>query len=381
VLTYLQTLQANANSGTKNILIGQHGCYYPPGWYSPFAYSASYCQLAPVSGPTAANVLVPQWNPTGGTSGGPAQGSTGSNGGWVSSGAVAGTSTGQTPAILGITCGTSTPGASIGSDGGTVYGLSGSHMDCIGAANDWLSTTPRGIVALTSVFANPVTNTQANGTVNIANVLTTGNQYNTKLLSYIDAFAAIVKQINGTVLFRMFPEWNGGWFWYGNTGNGGNASNTQQIALWNLARNRLIADGVTNVLYTYNVNGGVGNYGGNGSGTGGPYPGSSVVDVVSLDSYTNTPGQQSVSDGSYTALGATGKPMIIFEAGVNSAGSQTVGGYNNYSQYESDVIVNAPHYIGIIFWTQTQALSQQLGANTVMGASQSIVRSALPPLD
>ena len=83
------------------------------------------------------------------------------------------------------------------------------------------------------------------------------------------------KDAGDAVLTRFMFELDGGWFWWGD----GHFSNAQQTQLFRYIVNYLrVTKGLDNLLTTFAVNGGPGDY---------EYPGDDVVDIVGIDAYTN----------------------------------------------------------------------------------------------
>jgi Glycosyl hydrolase family 26 len=353
LLTYLQSLQASANSSpgvTINILTGHHADHYPSGTYT---MAASYGQFNPTTGATAANVTIPEY---------------------LLHEDNGGTSTGQIVSILHVTPGLNTPGAPSSSCDAfsSVFGAYGSPEDGLDLANDWISAG--GIVHISTWWTNPALSCDL--TINIDTLLTSGSTLQNQFLSWVDSLAAILKNIQGTVIYRPLVEENGGWYWWGvQNGSASGMSGANLAALWQLIYNRLKGtDGVTNILFDYNVSDNSGHYSDG-------YPGSAYVDVVSFDSYSNTPGTIAAgSGGSYSYLLSLGKPLLISEAGVYSSDNTMVspGAWNNDTYYLTDVEANTPQVIAIEYFTQNWALSQQQGAEAVMTDPNIINRTSLP---
>jgi hypothetical protein len=375
LIAYLQGLSANAASGNTNILIGQHANYFPSTSSNPINWTslihsvaASYGQMDPcTTSATAASLSVPAFS---------------------SGNQCGGTSTGFAPAMIAVTMGTGTPGATIwsGDSSGTTttVGLSGSPMNGLGTANDLCANNY--IVTVFSDIQNPAN--VSSSSVNIANVLTSGNSLNTQLLSYVDNFASILKGINCKVLVRLLHEENlsNSWWWSlvsGNGPGGGTTTGQQQAQLFQLIHDRLvITDGVTNALWVYNVNSSVGNYvNGYCQNTGGTtcvsspsYSIANDVDIVSYDCYFAAP--FCGSDAAYTALTALGKPIMMFEAGcANSPPSSNTCDNNAYL---NDLVTNAPLIIGVQYFAQEWALSQQQNALATMTNAHALTHANLP---
>jgi mannan endo-1,4-beta-mannosidase len=253
---------------------------------------------------------------------------------------------GQSPAIL-----------------GTDYNLGGSQENGVALSNQWLSAG--GIVLLSWWPGNP--NSGANSTdennrnINFNDLLTPGtNAYNNWYAS-LDRLAADLKQINGTVLLRPFVEINGSWFWWG-------AQNPAQfIQLWQKMHDYLVnTKGVSNVLWVYNVNAGVGNYTAY-------YPGPQYADIVSMDSYPAGGGDAAM----YQQLLGLGKPIIYAETGVISATQPGQYAGDNNAMLQA-VEANFPDVVAVVVWCQNWSLSTQNGAAAFMHDSKVINRAGLP---
>jgi hypothetical protein len=247
--------------------------------------------------------------------------------------------TGTQPAVLGTTLSASDIPR---------FGLNGSSENGVALSNQWLAAG--GIVQLSLWPGNPQTmsGSQTDFDINCADVLTPGNATYNNWQGYLAAAVAKIKQINGPVILRPFVETNGRWFWWGN-----NCSASQQVQIWQQMWNYFAAAGVNNVLWEYNVNGGVGNYTAS-------YPGSAYVDIVSFDSYPPTQADAAW----YKPLAALGKPIILAESGPSPypVGIDTFD-IDNILQV---VKANYPDIVGIVIWCQTQALSQQQGDEAFM---------------
>jgi hypothetical protein len=256
--------------------------------------------------------------------------------------------TGDTPAIL-----------------GTTLGIVGSSENGVTLSNSWLSTG--GIVEVSLWPDNPLTGVDDNDrSFTFSDIYTSGTSLNTAWNSYLNTIATNLKAISGTVLFRNFVECNGNWSWWGGQ------PTAQFIALWQYTRTYLINQGVNNVLWVYNVNGGSGNetaY----------YPGASNVDVISIDAYSSTFGTDSGIQSSYSALKGLGKPLIFAECGASSAPNQPA----LYSVDSSTIITGIqssyPQMVGYVVWCQNWAISNQNGAAALLNNPWSINFNTLNP--
>jgi mannan endo-1,4-beta-mannosidase len=253
-------------------------------------------------------------------------------------------STGISPAIMGFAFG--------------LPGLNTSLATNAAAANQWGAAG--GIIDVMWVPQDPRTGGYPASTDSAAfpGVYTPGNALNTTFNGYIDAVAAAIKSIHYPIILRMFPEENGGWFWYGAM------PSTQIIALWRYTQARLLADGVSNALFMYNINAGVGNYAQD-------YPGADVTDIVSEDSYP-----PSGNDPAYAALIATGKPFMLGETGASpNQSSIPIGSYNN-AQILTTIKASYPLTFAYVIWCQNLSIANQQGGAALLGGS--INRPQLP---
>ena len=86
------------------------------------------------------------------------------------------------------------------------------------------------------------------------------------------------------VIFRPWHENSGGWFWWGK----GLCTAQEYKALWNCLQDKLLADGLTNIVWSWSPNFGMKD---DDMDT---YPGNDRVDIIGLDAY-----QQSSDDGAF----------------------------------------------------------------------------------
>ena len=77
------------------------------------------------------------------------------------------------------------------------------------------------------------------------------------------------------VIFRPWHENSGGWFWWGK----GLCTADEYKALWNMLQDKLLADGLTNIVWSWSPNFGMKEDDMNS------YPGDSRVDIIGLDAY------------------------------------------------------------------------------------------------
>jgi hypothetical protein len=252
---------------------------------------------------------------------------------------------------------------------GTTVGIVGSTENGVTLSNQWLAAG--GIVEVSLWPNNPQTGQDDDTRTGFtfSDIYTPGTALNAKWNAYLDTIAAQLKAINGPVLFRPFVEVNGNWSWWDGQ------PTTQFVALYRYTYNRIVqTDGVNNALWIYNVNIWSGNYTGDGNGNGGYYPGSAYVDIVSEDAY---PPQ--ANDPTYAALITLGKPMILAEAGVESANNSAVAPYSgDNSALLAVVKANYPKVVAIVLWCQNYSLSEQQGDEEFMTDAATITRADLP---
>ncbi len=83
-------------------------------------------------------------------------------------------------------------------------------------------------------------------------------------------------------IFRPWHENNGGWFWWGK----GLCTAEEFKALWNCLQDRLLADGLTNIVWSWSPNYGM------KEDDFDTYPGDDRVDIIGLDAYQQRNGEE-----------------------------------------------------------------------------------------
>ncbi len=83
-------------------------------------------------------------------------------------------------------------------------------------------------------------------------------------------------------IFRPWHENNGGWFWWGK----GLCSAEEYKALWNCLQDHLLADGLTNIVWSWSPNYGM------KDDDFDTYPGDDRVDIIGLDAYQQRNGEE-----------------------------------------------------------------------------------------
>jgi mannan endo-1,4-beta-mannosidase len=250
---------------------------------------------------------------------------------------------------------------------GTTINAVGSGENGVTLSNQWLNQG--GIVLLSWWPGNPhsgvFTSDDTNLSGNFSDLLNSNSQASKNWYASLDQLAAKLKQINGPVLFRPFLELNGGWFWWGNQ----NTSNF--IKVWQNMHDYLVnTKGVSNLLWVYCINAGVGKYADY-------YPGSSYVDVVSMDAYPPSAGDSVMVN----PLSKFNKPLIYAEAdeGWESVSGVLPSPYTvDVSSMVNTVLQDFPSVVGIVTWSQSVSMDKQLNADAAMNNSHVITRDALP---
>ena len=243
---------------------------------------------------------------------------------------------------------------------GTTTGQMGSTENVVSLTNAWLA---KGGIPLVSWWPeDPFTGKDDNDrNINFAQLTQPGTAAYVAWYKLLDQQIALLKQINGPVLYRPLVEMDGNWSWWDGQ------PTSEMVTVWQQMHDYYVAKGVTNVLWVYNVNEWSGNYTQY-------YHGSAYVDVVSWDAYP-----PSANDPSYSALATLKKPIIIAESGVESADNNSVAPFSgDNSKLLATVKSNFPQVVALIIWCQNWALSQQNGAAAFMNDPSILSMSDLP---
>ena len=146
----------------------------------------------------------------------------------------------------------------------------------------------------------------------LTELLTPGTEPNRRWMRQLDDVATALTELQAAgvvVLWRLFPEFNGDWFWWGAAADG-----QDYIALWRQTHDYLTTTRhLSNLIWVWA-----------GSRESGPwmqplakyYPGAAYVDVVGLDVYIDVLDQASVK--AYRDLTALGKPFVLAEYGPDN---------------------------------------------------------------
>ena len=222
----------------------------------------------------------------------------------------------------------------------------------VSKTNAWLEQG--GIVLVSQEPANPFASGEA-----VTDIWTAGTNANTKWKAYLDTQVALFKQINGAVMWRPFPEPNQGHF-------GSQFTPAQFQTFWQYTHNYMVSQGLTNVLWVFNLN-----YWDPHDQASQWYPGNAYVDIVSLDSYP----PDANSDNVYNFYVTTGKPIMFAEAGVNGGGAAWSG---NNSTVLATIKNSFPKAFAVMIWCQTWALDDQSGEDTFMSDPALVTLSDVP---
>ena len=148
-------------------------------------------------------------------------------------------------------------------------------------------------------------------------LFTEGNSTNKNLkalLNNIGNFLQTLKDKHIITIVRLYPEMNGGWFWWGNNKNWP----TQQEfkSLWSYSHNYLVEERkLDNLLFVYCVNY---QYSTAVKPVDYFYPGDEYVDIVGMDYYQNDLTNIN-QNNSLTTLSAINKPLVMCEIGPASS--------------------------------------------------------------
>ena len=124
----------------------------------------------------------------------------------------------------------------------------------------------------------------------VRSILPGGSQHQ-KFVTWMQRLSAFLLSLSDEhgkpvpVIFRPWHENSGGWFWWGK----GLCTAEEYKALWNMLQDKLLADGLTNIVWSWSPNYGM------KEDDMDSYPGDSRVDIIGLDAY-----QQSRDEKSFT---------------------------------------------------------------------------------
>jgi mannan endo-1,4-beta-mannosidase len=177
----------------------------------------------------------------------------------------------------------------------------------------------------------------------------------------LDQQIAILKSINGPVLYRPFVEMNGNWSWWGAQ------PTAEMVTVQQQMHDYFVSKGVNNILWVFNVNDWNGNYTQY-------YPGAAYADIVSWDAYPPMP-----NDPTYAALVTLNKPIMLAESGVETANNSALATFSgDNSQLLATVKSNFPKVFAIVLWCQNWGLPEQNGEAAFMNDSAMVSLGDLP---
>jgi beta-mannanase len=258
----------------------------------------------------------------------------------------------------------------------------GSQVAILGTSNYWLNSA--GVTSSTTSWFVSTTNAwlEQGGIVLVSqepitpwssgepdtDTYTPGTNANNNWNAYLQAQAAMFKQLSGAVMWRPFPEANGGDHF------GSTFTPAQFQLLWQYTYNYMKSQGVNNILWVFNVNDWDHMNSGSTYYSGSLwYPGSAYVDIVSMDAYP--PGQGAWDTVVYNWMVSTGKPFMFAESGPNGSGA--AGGNNDTGVL--DVIKSKfPKTFAVMIWCQGWALPKQDGESAFMTDPAIITLSDVP---
>lgn len=247
-----------------------------------------------------------------------------------------------------------------------------------------------GIVGLHDHPGNPVTSTlfdtgytgagtgYADRSGSPVAAIKTGGGSNATYLSYLDEVATIIGAINGPVLYRPFHEINGNWFWWN-----GSDRRSDMVLVWQQTVDYLRnTKGLHNILFVLNfdANGSLADAAYGGQALSAWFPGSSYVDVISIDYYPS--GTPAVLDTDrfraayYELLELSGQyslPIGISEYGAQNLVAQTQSDFW-WESFCYPLIVKYPEIRFFCTWNGTYAPSEKCAsaASYRMAAKKSI---------
>jgi len=275
-------------------------------------------------------------------------------------------STGQTPSILGVAFS---------------LGNLTSNADPIALSNQWLAKG--GIVLGMFSPGNPTYSAQIIGgptegpnepnghPIDFANLLVPGTVEYTRWYAGLDALVAELKAINGPVMMRPFPEFDRTVQWWASQ------PPAEFTAVWREMVTYIRGKGVNNVLWVFNLGGGVMDAMRSAQVPGyidSYYPGSDYVDIVSMDCYPPS----SANAPTIAALTALNKPVIYAEMGAVKGNPLPPPFTGDTGVAVATIISNFPQVVAAVVWGSTEALPEQNGMSGYVNNSKMINLDGLP---
>lgn len=147
-----------------------------------------------------------------------------------------------------------------------------------------------GIATISWHPRNPLTGGTAwdNKNANTVRSILPGGDQHQKFQTWMQRLSTFLKSLKDEqgqpvpFIFRPWHENNGGWFWWGK----GLCTAEEYKALWNCLQDRLLRDGLTNIVWSWSPNYGM------KEDDFDTYPGDDRVDIIGLDAYQQRNGEE-----------------------------------------------------------------------------------------
>jgi mannan endo-1,4-beta-mannosidase len=171
-------------------------------------------------------------------------------------------------------------------------------------------------------------------------ILTNGTWARTRWIAIMDKIAAGLGDLQAsgvTVLYRPLHEMNGDWFWWGASGYNNNDTTRMNLVkalyqdMFNYFKN---TKGLNNLIWVYSPDH-------SRDYKTAYFPGSSYVDIVGLDAYTDNPG----AINGYNEMMGLNKPFALAEIGPKDA-----AGSFNYGTLLDEIRTKFPKTIYFLPW-------------------------------
>lgn len=216
-----------------------------------------------------------------------------------------------------------------------------------------------GLVQISNHLPSPVPSNGGglNDTITDADyekILTNGDPIRGRWLQILDKVAEGLQQLEDagvTVIYRPLHEMNGEWFWWGNTSYQGDHPTRRQLyrdLYVDMFNYFTYTKSLDNLIWVYSPDA-LRNF------KTSFYPGSSYVDIVGLDAYTEGAGNSNIASG-YTELLGLNKPFAFAEVGPDQA---TLGSYD-YADFIQNIASNYPEAIYFIPWNNVWSPTRNL---------------------
>jgi mannan endo-1,4-beta-mannosidase len=178
------------------------------------------------------------------------------------------------------------------------------------------------------------------------------------ILNNIGNFLQTLKNKNIVVIVRVFPEVNGGWFWWGNDNNW--ATQQQFKDLWIYTHEYLTIDRqLDNLLFAYCVNY---QYSEEQKSVDYFYPGDDYVDIVGMDYYQNSLDNIN-ENNSLSILSQYDKPLVMCEVGP----AESDGGFDNLTYLGLFDYPKISYFVAWHSWEKNKwAIEDNLNADELM---------------